>query len=452
MSSGDAGSAHDASRPARRLALHWKILLGLVIGAVVGLTANALAPQTETGGVNPTLIWWSQSVAAPVGQVFIRLILMVVIPLVFAALVLGVAEVGDIRRLGRIGLKTLLLTVVLSSISVLIAIALINTFRPGAGLSESARAQLAQRYGAESARAVATAAKSKTVKDALLDIIPRNPFQEMVGALDGSSPGGGMLAVMFFAVVVGVGVALQPERTAPLLALLRGVFDVCMTIIGMAMRIAPVAVAALVFSLTAELGLDILKPLGGYVLAVLAGLSLQMVVVYGIVLAVLARRSLLRFFEQASEAILTAFSTSSSNATLPTALRVAVQRLGIRRDVSNFVLTVGATANQNGTALFEGVTVLFLAQVFGVDLPVDKQIYVALMCILAGIGTAGVPSGSIPLIVVLLQSVGVPPEGIGVILGVDRFLDMCRTTVNVAGDLTIAACVDQAEPAPAPAA
>jgi DAACS family dicarboxylate/amino acid:cation (Na+ or H+) symporter len=441
-----------ADDPPRRLALHWKILIGLVIGAALGLTANALAPRGESGAPNETLVWWSRNVAGPIGQVFIRLILMVVVPLVFAALVLGIAEVGDVRKLGRIGLKTLALTIVLSSASVLIAIGLINTFKPGAALSAESRARLSQRYGAESAKAVADAGKSKKVKDALLDIIPKNPLQEMVGALDGSSPGGGMMAVMFFALIFGVAMTLSPERTAPILSLCQGIFDVTMTIIGFAMRIAPLAVAALIFTLTAELGLDILMPLAGYVAAVVAGLTLQMVIVYGLVLALLARRSIWRFLQQASEAILTAFSTSSSNATLPTALRVAQTKLGIRRNVSNFVLTVGATANQNGTALFEGVTVLFLAQVFGVNLTPADQIYVVLMCILAGIGTAGVPSGSIPLIIVLLAQLKIPPEGIGVILGVDRFLDMCRTTVNVAGDLTIAACVDRGETEPEVAA
>jgi dicarboxylate/amino acid:cation (Na+ or H+) symporter, DAACS family len=223
------------------------------------------------------------------------------------------------------------------------------------------------------------------------------------------------------------------------------VYDAMMVIVGWAMRLAPIGVAGLVFKLTAFLGTDILQMLGWYMLTVLGGLALHFLGVYGLFIGLLARMNPIRFFGRMSEVIVTAFATSSSNATLPTTLRVSEQNLGIRREIGSFVLTVGSTANQNGTALYEGVTVLFLAQVFGVDLSLTKQFTVALLCILAGIGTAGVPGGSLPLVVVVLQSVGIPAEGIGIILGVDRLLDMCRTTLNVTGDIAIAACVDRAE-------
>jgi DAACS family dicarboxylate/amino acid:cation (Na+ or H+) symporter len=268
----------------------------------------------------------------------------------------------------------------------------------------------------------------------------------MVGALDGSSPGGGMLAVMFFALCFGVAITMAPaERTAPLLAVLEGIFDVCMVIIGWAMRLAPFGVAGLVFSLTAVLGFEILKTLAWYVTTVIVGLTLHMFGVYSLVVSVFARLNPRQFFGRITEVMLTAFATSSSNATLPTSLRVTEQHLGVRREIASFVLTVGSTANQNGTALYEGITVLFLAQVFGVELTLTQQITVVLMSVLAGIGTAGVPGGSLPLVAILLLRVGVPPEGLGIILGVDRLLDMCRTTLNVTGDIAVAACVNSGE-------
>ncbi|HND52193.1 MAG TPA: dicarboxylate/amino acid:cation symporter [Pirellulaceae bacterium] len=435
----------DDARARAKLPLHTKILIGLAIGAVGGLAARQLLP-TEASSDWTLTVPRLVAMVEPIGQIFLRLILMVVVPLVFTALTLGVSGIGDMRRLGWLGVRTLIFTVVLSSLSVLIGLGLANTVRPGDRLSEDKKAELKRKYssGAEVA-AVAQAKKAKSLTNSLLDIIPKNPLQEAVGALDGSSPGGGMLAVMFFSLVTGIAITVSPERTEPLVKVLEGVYDVCMVVIGFAMRIAPFGVAAFVFSVTAVLGVDILQTLLWYVVTVVVGLSLQMFVVYSGVLALIARTSPVRFFSQITEVLLTAFGTSSSNATLPTALRVTEENLKVRRDVASFVLTVGSTANQNGTALYEGVTVLFLAQVFGVDLTVTQQITVVLMSILAGIGTAGVPGGSLPLVVLVLQSVGVPGEGIGIILGVDRLLDMCRTTLNVTGDITVAVCVDRTE-------
>jgi DAACS family dicarboxylate/amino acid:cation (Na+ or H+) symporter len=439
-------NANFRQRTARRLpALHWQILIGLTLGATAGLVANAVYPAQPDGTPHAGLTWVVRNIAEPMGQIFLRLIFMVVLPLVFSALVLGVAELGDVRRLGRIGLKTFLYTVGLSMCSVVIGVTMANAIRPGLRLPEQQRTALRQRYAPQTEEKVAQAQQAKPLRETLLDVIPRNPLQEMVGALDGSSPGGGMLAVMFFAVLFGIALTLAPERTQPLIAVLQGVYDTVMVVVGMAMRLAPLGVAGLVFSLTALLGVDILKTLAWYVLTVLAGLALHFFGVYSIVLGLFARVNPLRFFGRASEALLTAFATSSSNATLPTTLRVAEQRLGIRREISSFVLTLGSTANQNGTALYEGITVLFLAQVVGIDLTLGQQITVAVLAILAGVGTAGVPGGSLPLVVMVLQTVGVPAEGIGLILGVDRLLDMCRTTLNVGGDIAIAACVDRSE-------
>ncbi len=428
-----------------RLAVHWQIMLGLVLGAVAGIVANTFCARGDEGAINPGLEWIARNVAEPIGQIFLRLIFMVVVPLVFSALALGVAGIGDVRKLGRVGLKTLVFTLVLSSVSVAIGLVLANTVKPGARLSEAKRADLKDRYTKGAVKPVEQAKQAKSLRDSLLDIIPRNPLQEMVGALDGSSPGGGMLAVMFFALLFGVAITLAPERTGPLVAVLQGLFDVCMVIIGWAMRLAPFGVAGLIFSLTAVLGLEILRTLAWYVLTVLGGLALQMFGVYSLVTTVFARLSPRQFFGRITEVMLTAFATASSNATLPTSLRVTEQNLGVRREIAGFVLTVGSTANQNGTALYEGITVLFLAQVFGVELGITQQITVVLMSILAGIGTAGVPGGSLPLVAILLLRVGVPPEGLGIILGVDRLLDMCRTTLNVTGDIAVAVCVDRSE-------
>jgi DAACS family dicarboxylate/amino acid:cation (Na+ or H+) symporter len=428
-----------------RLALHWRILIGLVIGAVAGLIARIILPPDAQGEPDPNLKWFSVNVAELVGKVFLNLIFMVVVPLVFSALVLGIAEIGDVRKLGRMGLRTFLMTLVLSGASVAIGLTLANLIRPGDRLPEAQREQLRERYQVDADAAVAKAEQAKTLRDTLLDLIPRNPLQEMVGAIDGSSPGGGMLAVMTFALLVGVAVTLAPERTSGFIAVLQGVYDIAMVIIGFAMRIAPVGVAGLIFALTAQLGFDIVKTLGWYVATVLVGLGLHMFGVYSLVAVVFARISPAKFFSRITDIMVTAFATSSSSATLPTALRVTEENLQVKPEVSRFVLTVGSTANQNGTALYEGLTVLFLAQVFGVDLALTDQIKVVLMSVLAGIGTAGVPGGSLPLVAMVLQSVGVPPEGIGIILGVDRLLDMCRTTLNVTGDVLVAVCVDRQE-------
>ncbi len=444
--------AETIAEPRRRVPLHTKILIGLILGGLVGLAANYFG-TTEVGGpqdadqngIHDQLDWVASNVADPIGRVFLRLVLMVVVPLVFSALALGVLELGDLRRLGRVGVRTLLYTLVLSGMAVAIGLTLVNVIRPGESLPQEKRERLLAQYSTGAENALQSAKKSKSLKDVLLGIIPENPLQEAAGALDGSSKDNGMLSVMFFAVIFGVAIAMTPARTGVLVQFLEGVFDVSMTIIGFAMRIAPLAVACLVFAITARQGMDILVTLFWFVLTVLLGIGLQMTVVYGLVLYFLGGRNPVRFYNDISEAALTAFGTSSSNATLPTSLRVAAENLRLPREISQFVLTVGATGNQNGTALFEGVVVLFLAQVFGVELSIGQQLTVVLMSILAGVGTAGVPGGSIPLIVILLVSIGVPGEGIGVILGVDRLLDMCRTMLNVTGDLVLAAAVAHGE-------
>ncbi|MFN0138423.1 MAG: dicarboxylate/amino acid:cation symporter [Phycisphaerae bacterium] len=422
---------------------HWPVLIGLIAGAAGGLLARQVFPSDTPGKPHEWVQAAVDNVAYPAGQIFLRLMFMTVIPLVFSALLLGVAGLGDVRRLGRVGLTTLGLTIVFSTISVVIGLTLVNTLQPGKHLPEEQRTVLRDRYAADAAKFASDTKSAKSARDSLLDVVPRNPLREIVGAVDGSSPGGGMLAVMFFALTFGIALLATPATAGPVIAVMDGVFHASMAIIRFAMWLAPVGVAGLMFSLTAVIGIDVLRILAWFFATALGGLLLQFFGVYSVAIALLARMNPLDFFRRLSEVIVTAFATSSSNATLPTALRVSQNELGIRKEISNFVLTVGATANQNGTALYEGVTILFLCQAFGVDLSLQQQITVAVTCIVAGIGTAGVPSGAIPFIALVLASLGVPAEAIGIILGLDRILDMCRTVVNVTGDITIAACVDR---------
>jgi DAACS family dicarboxylate/amino acid:cation (Na+ or H+) symporter len=354
---------------------------------------------------------------------------------------------GDVRKLGRVGLKSVLFTVLLSGTSVVLGIVLVNVLAPGKHLSEETKKELIAKYSGAAAQKVEQAAKKTPLAETLLSLIPQNPFASAVIAFTAADTGTGLIAVMVFSLFFGVAMAMAPpEKVAPLMGALQGVFEVCMRIIGFAMRLAPIGVACLGFALTATLGVDLLKSLGFYAAVVVLGLALHQFGTYSLFLKVVAGKSPAKFFGEIREAMLTAFSTSSSNATLPVSMRVAEENLKLPPRISRFVLTVGASANQNGTALYEGVTVLFLAQVFGVDLSIGQQIVVALLCIMAGLGTAGVPGGSLPLVVGVLYTIGVPGEAIAIILGIDRLLDMCRTTLNVTGDLVCAVLVSKGEP------
>jgi DAACS family dicarboxylate/amino acid:cation (Na+ or H+) symporter len=419
------------------------ILAGLIVGALAGLVARELV--TSADGL-ARLAWWLGNVVQPLGRLFIRIIFMIVIPLVFSAIVLGVAEMGDVRKLGRVGLKSLGYTLLLTTVGVGVALGVVNLFEPGKHMAAETRDALTTRYVGAAAEKVAQGTKETPLADTLLGLIPQNPLAEAVNAFAPNYTGGGLIAVMVFSLFFGLALAMAPEgRGDALTAVLKGVFDVCMTVIGFAMRLAPVGVACLGFALTVQLGADMLRSLGFYVAVVVLGLAIQQCLTYPLALRLIGGVSPLAFFKNIREVLLTAFSTSSSNATLPVSMRVAETNLKLPARISRFVLTVGASANQNGTALYEGVTVLFLAQVFGVDLSAGQQVVVALMCIMAGLGTAGVPGGSLPLVVGVLVTIGVPGESIAIILGIDRLLDMCRTTLNVTGDLVIAVLVAKGE-------
>lgn len=424
--------------PAHRPGASRRLFFGLLAGVVAGLVANRI------GGSTP-FVEQAVGVADVIGNLFLRLLFVMVVPLVVSALALAVAEIGDLGKLGRLGLATLGVTLLLSGSAVIIGVGIVNLVRPGEGLAVARGAAQADTQvdsqASDAGRVLAQATGMKQLRDIVIDMIPQNPLQEMVGAIDGSSKGNGMLAVMVFALLLGAAMAARPVECRPLVGWLEAWNAVAMTVIGWGMSCAPLGAGCLVFATIARLGIDAVVSLLWFACTVLAGFALQMAIVYPIVLNVLSRFRPLDFFRRSAEAMQVAFGTSSSNATLPTALRVAERDLGLRRDVARFVLTVGATGNQNGTALFEGVVVLFLAQVFGVSLTAGQQLQVVLMSMLAGIGTAGVPGGSLPLVAVIAQSVGVPAEGIGLVLGVDRLLDMCRTVLNVTGDLVVAACV-----------
>ena len=425
-----------ASRP--HVAGASRILVGLVVGLTLGLAANVW--QRESGAT-PAVVAAAIWLADVLGNLFLRLMFVVVLPLVVSALALAVVEMGDLRKLGRLGVRTLLVSALLSGTAVLLGLGLVNLLQPGKVISERGRDALVARGSDAAAGVLASAAAAKPLSRVLIDLVPQNPLQEMAGAIDGSSPGNGMLAVMVFSLLVGAAIATRPERCGPLVGWLEGWHVVAMIVIGWALSLAPVGAGCLVFAVVARLGFDVVVSLAWFAVTVLVGLGVQLVIVYPIALRLLANRSPMAFLRAVAPAMEVAFGTSSSNATLPTALTVAEDNLRLPRDTARFVLTVGATANQNGTALYEGVVVLFLAQVYGIDLSVGQQLQVVLMSILAGIGTAGVPGGSLPLIAVLARSVGVPAEGIGLIFGVDRLLDMCRTVLNVTGDLVVASCV-----------
>lgn len=421
--------------------LHTKILIGLVLGAVVGGALNSLLGPGDT-----TLAFVAEHITNPIGLLFIRLLLLLVVPLVFSSLVVGVAGLGDLRRLGRIGFKSLAYTLVISTISVVIGLTLANTIKPGKRISPEVSKQLAERFKGDAHERVQNAIGTTKESDPALlkvvkTIVPTNIFYSIGGR---ETPD--MLGLMFFAVFLGVCLTMVPAETgAPLIAVLDAVFAATQVAIQVVMRLAPYSVFCLLFTMTARFGFALLFSLGWFVLTVLLGLALHMFGVYSIAVALMSRINPLEFFRRIKTVMITAFSTSSSNATLPTALRVSEENLGVPREINSFVLTVGATANQNGTALYEGVTVLFLAQLAGIDLSLSQQLMVVYLAILGGIGTAGVPSGSIPFIIVVLSQIGVNPELIAIILGVDRILDMCRTTLNVTGDLTIATYVARSE-------
>ncbi len=428
---GPDGAGPDTPK-AGGLSLQWQMVIGFIVGLVGGLIVYFTAQDAAW------VKWVTTYITGPIGQIFLRLLFMLVIPLLFSALVMGIAEMGEIRSLKRVGIRTLLYTVVVSTIAVAVSLAFVNILKPGKGVDPVVANELLANAGDGARSIIQRSGDAPTGIDALVNIVPSN----IVTAMSAND----ILAVMFFALFFGIGLVLVNTRaTRTLKDAVEGIFDISMRLISIVIRMAPVAIACFMFNLAAVFGWDLLVRLSAFVGVVLAALGFQMFVVFPLILMLLAKKSPVAFYREIRDAMIIAFSTSSSNATLPTALRVADTELNLPRRIARFVLTIGATANQNGTAMFEGITVLFLAQFFGVDLTLQQQAMVMLVCILGGIGTAGVPAGSLPVIALILSMVGVQPEGIGLVLGVDRFLDMCRTTLNVTGDLVAAQVISSWE-------
>jgi DAACS family dicarboxylate/amino acid:cation (Na+ or H+) symporter len=405
------------------------VLIGFVLGAALGLVAHVY------GGADvPFIHGVIEYVTRPAGQIFLNLLFMLVLPLMFSALVLGVAELGDIASLGRLGWRTLLYTAAVTGAAVGIGLVMVNLIQPGLHM-DPALVQKAMSSNAGKVGDIVASGQQLKVLDLLVNIVPHNV---LAAGVDDKQK----LGIVFFALMIGIGLVLTPSpATQAFKHALQGLFEISMRLIGLFIRLAPYAVACFMFGLCAQLGWDVLAGLAYFVITVVLALAIHMFVVLPLWVKVMGGMSARTFFRGSQEAVLTAFATASSTATLPVTLRVAEENLRLPRKVSRFVLTVGASANHHGTALFEGVTVLFLAQVFGLHLPLTEQLMVLGLCILGGIGTAGIPSGSLPVIAMICGIIGLNPAGIGIILGVNSFLDMCRTSLNVTGDLATAVVV-----------
>ena len=417
-----------------KLSLPARVLIGFVGGSVAGAAAFW---WTQHGGDASIIAFLVDTVAQPIGQLFLKFLKMLVLPLMFSALVVGVTEIGDIASLGRVGWRMLLYTAVLTSIAIAVGLVVINLLQPGIGFDPAIRDSLLA-ANTQAVHEITATKPSLSGVQIILGIVPDNPIK--------AAANGDFLAVMFFAVMLGIALVLrQTPATATFKDTVQGLLDLVMKLMELIIRLTPYAVTALMFSLTARFGTDILGRLGVYAFCVVLAIAIHMFIVLPLWVRYVGGMNVLFFFRGSEAAIITAFSTASSTGTLPTTLKVAEENLKLPPQIARFVLTIGASANHHGTALFEGLTTLFLAQCFGVDLSLGQQIIVLGLCIVGSIGTAGVPAGSLPVIAVILGYLHLPPEGIGIILGVDRFLDMCRTALNVTGDLATAVVVSKPE-------
>ncbi|MGH7550034.1 MAG: dicarboxylate/amino acid:cation symporter [Gemmatimonadota bacterium] len=403
------------------MALHTQILLGLVLGAVAGIV------------VGPAI-----AVIKPVGDLFIRLITMIVVPLVFASILIGVASLGDLAKLGRIGVKTIAYYLVTTAIAITIGLTLANIVQPGSRLAPDIKDRLLADFAGAAETSIEQATAKPSVIDTLLDIVPTNPAASMAEA--------NMLQVIFFALVFGIALTyLDREKSDPVIRFMDAVTEAMIQLVHLVMKVAPYGVFALIAAIIGQYGLGILKTLIVYSLVVVVGLAIHMGFVYPTAVRLLAGMNPIHFFRGIAPAQLVAFSTSSSNATLPVTMECAEENLGVSEEISAFVLPLGATINMDGTALYQGAATIFIAQVYGLDLTVTQQLMVLLTATLASIGAAGVPGVGMITLALVLKTVGIPLEGIALILGVDRILDMCRTTVNITGDASCAVFVAATE-------
>ena len=410
-----------------KLELYTKILIGLILGVIVGIVANKL-------GIAPFISTYIK----PFGSAFIRLISMIVVPLVFASLFVGTASLNDIRKLGRIGGKTIGFYLCTTAVAIVIGLVLANIFKPGSGLTKETQEQLLANYADEAAEKIDTALKKPSLGETLIDIIPRNPMEALSG--------GDMLQIIFFALMLGIAITLIPQdRASPVIKFFDGINEAMIKMVHIIMEFAPYGVFALIAAIIGEFGLGILGPLFKYSIIVIFGLFLHVIITYSAALKIFTKVKIISFFKGVRPAQLIAFSSSSSSATLPITMECVEENIGVSKEISSFVLPLGATINMDGTALYQGVAAVFIAQVFGMDLNIGQQLTVVLMATLASIGAAGVPGIGMITLTMVLKQIGVPLEGIALILGVDRILDMCRTIVNISGDATCATVVAYSE-------
>lgn len=440
MQANDRGSVSDseASRgEPQGLSLASKILIGLVSGGLLGLALNL---SFDDGPARDRVIWWADNVASPAGNVFLRMLFMVVVPLVFSSLVLGVAGLGNMKNLGRLGGRTLLWFIGTTALAATIGLTLVNVLAPGKGLSPEVQEQvMAQFSGDAESRMEQAAAGTGFTIHTFVNIIPRNVFASAGNERE-------TLGVIFFALIVGIAITRIPsDRDRVFLDFMETVYEICAKILGFAMALAPVGVFGLIFAVTAKLGLDVMASLMAYVVTAISGLLFFQFVVLPTLAYLLVGIKPLPLLRGLKGLMITAFSTSSSNATLPTTIKTAIENFDVPKPIAGFVMPLGATMNMNGTALFEGVTVLFLAQVAGVDLSLGSQLVVVMLAVLTAIGSAGVPGGSLPLLTIVLAQVGVPPEMIALVIGTDRIVDMTRTMPNVTSDLLCSVWVAKCE-------
>jgi len=442
------------------LALHWKILIGLVLGVVVGLAINTMwdASTWNSMGVGDPAAWveGTPDIAANadanlaahgarfvrnlngfIGDLFMRGLRFIAVPIVIFSLIVGASSLNDLSKLSRIGGKTIGIYLVTTALAISVGLLFANIVKPGTFVSEETRDGFVAQFG-DQANAKVAAAQAPDIWDTVLNIVPKNPFNAIAQ--------GNMLQVVFASLLVGIALTLiKREKAMVVIRFFDAMTDVIIKVVEIVLMIAPYAVFALIVDQIAELGLDILGSLAVYCLVVVAGLATMAFVVYPIGFKLLGGLPYGRFFKAISPAQLLAFSSASSSATLPVTMECCEQRLGIKEEVSAFVLPIGATINMDGTALYQGVAAVFIAQLYGMDLTIADQLTIVLTATLASIGTAGVPGVGMIMLVIVLESVGIPLEGIAVILGVDRILDMCRTSCNVTGDCMVCAVVASSE-------
>jgi len=415
----------------KKLALHWKIIIGMVLGVVYGLIANKL------GWVDFTNAW-----IKPWGVIFVNLLKLIAVPLVFASLIKGVASLSDISRLSRIGGKTIAIYLVSTVISVSIGLFLVNMVNPGANFDKDS-IQLTEnsQSGADKKIADAGNVKQAGPLQFVVDIVPTNIFSA-------SSDNSNMLQVIFFAILFGIAMVMLPsEKTVYVKGFFDGVNDIILQIVDLIMLAAPYGVFALLGGLVVDFGASstLFIALAKYSLTVIAGLLMMVLVVYPLILRMFTKVKYLDFFKAISPAQMLAFSTSSSAATLPVTMERCEDHLGVSEEISSFVLPLGATINMDGTSLYQAVAAVFIAQAFGIELDLGQQLTIVLTATLASIGAAAVPGAGMVMLVIVLGAINVPTEGLALIFGVDRILDMMRTVVNVTGDATVATIVASTE-------